>query len=53
MYESAGIVWSWWGKGVCTIPLLASRATRGYLCVCRAVIFHVGPFHILIGLRNS
>ena len=41
MYESAGIVWSWWGKGVCTIALLASRATRGYLCVCRAVVFHV------------
>ena len=37
MYESAGIVWSWWGSGVCTIALLASRATRGYVGLCRPV----------------
>ena len=57
--ESAGIdhcvvVWRsaprapWWGIEVgqwrvYAIALLASRATRGYLCVCRAVVFHAGP----------
>ena len=50
MYESAGIVWSWWGSGVCTIALLASRATRGYLCVCRAVVFHT-PDHSTLATR--